>query len=135
MKTTDATDRVPPILTTTYCSRLGVALLLLLSTSTYGCPGGTALSQEPRPTYLIGYTEGRNDIPDGQFANWVTSRACLVRADGTARKVLAEQLTTKQGHSSLVTEHRRQSLARLRDLEATGEEHSTCPCRSLQEEY
>jgi Tol biopolymer transport system component len=41
---------------------------------------------------LIGYTEGRNDLPDGQFANWVTHRACVVRADGTGRRVLAEDL-------------------------------------------
>lgn len=44
---------------------------------------------------LIGYTEGRNDIPDGQFANWVTNRACIVQADGRGRRVLAEELTRK----------------------------------------
>ncbi|MEI7921565.1 MAG: hypothetical protein WCJ40_06615 [Planctomycetota bacterium] len=53
------------------------------------------MAQESRPTYLIGYTEGRNDLPEGQFANWVTNRACLVRADGTGRRVLAEELTQK----------------------------------------
>jgi Tol biopolymer transport system component len=47
-------------------------------------------ADEPMP--LIGYTEGRNDLPDGQFANWVTHRACVVRADGTGRRVLAEEL-------------------------------------------
>ena len=47
-------------------------------------------ADEPMP--LIGYTEGRNDLPDGQFANWVTHRACVVRADGTGRRVLAEDL-------------------------------------------
>ncbi|MFM1800803.1 MAG: hypothetical protein RJA81_155, partial [Planctomycetota bacterium] len=40
----------------------------------------------------IGYTEGRNDLPNGQFFNWVTNRACLIRADGTERKVLGEAL-------------------------------------------
>lgn len=47
-------------------------------------------ADEPMP--LIGYTEGRNDLPDGQFANWVTHRACVVRADGMGRRVLAEDL-------------------------------------------
>jgi len=47
-------------------------------------------ADEPMP--LIGYTEGRNDLPDGQFANWVTHRACVVRADGEGRRVLAEDL-------------------------------------------
>ena len=45
---------------------------------------------------LIGYTEGRNDIPEGQFANWITSRACVVRADGTGRKLLAEELMANE---------------------------------------
>ena len=45
---------------------------------------------------LIGYTEGRNDLEGGQFVNWRTNRACLVRADGTGRKVLAEELTRKE---------------------------------------
>jgi TolB protein len=44
---------------------------------------------------LIGYTEGRNDLPDGQFVNWVTNRACVVRADGSGRRVLANELTQK----------------------------------------
>lgn len=47
---------------------------------------------ETKPAYLIGYTEGRNDLPEGQFANWATSRACVVGADGTGRRVLAEEL-------------------------------------------
>src|SRR5262245_719113 len=51
--------------------------------------------EEARPTCWIGYTEGRNDLPGGQFANWVTNRACVVRADGTGRRVLAEELTRK----------------------------------------
>ena len=48
-----------------------------------------------RDEYLIGYTEGRIDLPDGQFANWVTNRACLVRADGSGRRVLGEELAQK----------------------------------------
>jgi hypothetical protein len=48
------------------------------------------------PLALIGYTEGRNDIADGQFANWITNRACLVRADGSGYKQLAEELLAKE---------------------------------------
>ncbi|MEQ1827096.1 MAG: hypothetical protein ABL921_14170 [Pirellula sp.] len=43
----------------------------------------------------IGYTQGRNDLPEGQFVNWVTNRACMVRADGTSREVLAAELSQK----------------------------------------
>ncbi len=39
-----------------------------------------AAAEETRPTLLIGYTEGRNDLAEGQFANWVTNRACIVSA-------------------------------------------------------
>jgi Tol biopolymer transport system component len=48
------------------------------------------------PPFLIGYTEGRNDLEGGQFVNWVTNRACVVGADGKGRKVLAEELTKKE---------------------------------------
>jgi TolB protein len=54
-----------------------------------------ACAEEARPTCWIGYTEGRNNLPGGQFPNWVTNRACTVRADGTGRRVLAEELTRK----------------------------------------
>ncbi len=57
--------------------------------------GAMALSAEPRPRLLIGYTESRNDLPGGQFFNWETSRASVVSADGTGRRRLAEELTTK----------------------------------------
>ncbi len=53
------------------------------------------LNKEQRPQFLIGYTEGRNDIPTGQFANWITNRACIVQADGQGRRLLAEELTRK----------------------------------------
>jgi TolB protein len=45
---------------------------------------------------LIGYTEGRNDLPDGQFANWVTQRACTVQFDGSERKAVANELITRE---------------------------------------
>ncbi|MCC6507850.1 MAG: PD40 domain-containing protein [Pirellulaceae bacterium] len=68
--------------------RNGTVLLILVV-----C-GASSLASDALP--LIGYTEGRNDIPGGQFFNWVTNRACVVRADGSDRKVLAETLTTKE---------------------------------------
>lgn len=52
-------------------------------------------AQEPnaqKPNCLIGYTEGRNDSPNGQHANWVTKRAYVVRADGTHRKEIGNSL-------------------------------------------
>ena len=55
-----------------------------------------ASGDDATPTHLIGYTEGRNDLPGGQFVNWVTNRACVVRADGKERRVLAEELTRKE---------------------------------------
>ena len=55
-----------------------------------------ASADDARPTTLIGYTEGRHDLPGGQFENWVTNRACVVRADGTERRVLAESLTQQE---------------------------------------
>lgn len=39
-----------------------------------------------RAHYLIGYTDMRCDDPRGQFYNWRTSRAMIVRADGSARR-------------------------------------------------
>jgi len=69
-------------------------LLAVLEIMTSGLAG--AAENADRPAYLIGYTEGRNDLPEGQFANWVTNRACVVRADGSGRRVLAEELSRKQ---------------------------------------
>ncbi len=48
-------------------------------------------SAEP-PKSWIGYTEGRNDLPNGQFYNWQTNRACIVRSDGSERTELAVEL-------------------------------------------
>lgn len=54
-----------------------------------------SFADDARPEGWIGYTEGRNDLPGGQFFNWITNRACVIRADGTQRRVLAEELTRK----------------------------------------
>nr|MCU0873585.1 hypothetical protein [Pirellulaceae bacterium] len=52
-----------------------------------------ALGAEPqvadRP---IGYTELQTDLPGGRHANVRTSRAVVIRADGSGRRVLAEEL-------------------------------------------
>ena len=37
---------------------------------------------------LIGYTEYRTNLPGGRHANQVTSQACLIKADGTSRRIL-----------------------------------------------
>jgi len=52
-------------------------------------------AEAPRPTRWVGYTLGRNDLPEGQYVNWTTNRACVVRADGTDRRMIGEALITK----------------------------------------
>jgi Tol biopolymer transport system component len=42
--------------------------------------------------YLVGYTEYRADQPGGMHPYLTSHRACLVRADGTGRRLLAEEL-------------------------------------------
>jgi TolB protein len=58
---------------------------------------GSATVEEPaaarEPTSaLIGYTELQTDLPGGRHANVATMRACVCRADGTDRRLLAEDL-------------------------------------------
>jgi TolB protein len=43
----------------------------------------------------IGYTELRTNLPGGRHPNQATMRACLVQADGTKRRLLAQELTEK----------------------------------------
>lgn len=50
------------------------------------------------PDLLIGYTEYRTDLPGGRHVNVKTMRAVVVKADGTGRRVLAEELTRKPNH-------------------------------------
>ena len=71
----------------------GVALL--------GCLATTTRAEDPKPTGTmnwpwIGYSEGRNDLPEGQFDNWSTKRACIVKADGTGRREIASELAQRQ---------------------------------------
>jgi TolB protein len=49
------------------------------------------------PDLLIGYTEMRTDLPGGRYVNEATRRAVVVKADGTGRLVLAEELTREAG--------------------------------------
>src|SRR5712691_1024798 len=42
--------------------------------------------------YLIGYTELRTNLPGGRHANVTTMRARVVKADGTNRRLLGEEL-------------------------------------------
>ena len=50
------------------------------------------------PNLLIGYTEFRTDLPGGRHANVKTRRAVVIKADGTGRRVLAEELTREAGY-------------------------------------
>ncbi|MBL6705198.1 MAG: hypothetical protein ISQ06_03745 [Planctomycetaceae bacterium] len=68
-------------------------LLFYFLVSPAWCQNAPPVNTERRSESLIGYTEGRNDLKGGQFVNWRTNRACVVRSDGTGRKVLAEELT------------------------------------------
>jgi TolB protein len=55
-------------------------------------------SVETSPDGLIGYTEFRTNLPGGRHGNVTTMRAVVVKADGTGRRVLAEELT-REKHS------------------------------------
>jgi Tol biopolymer transport system component len=71
--------------------------VLLCTAINIGSSAVCGAADEP-PPLLIGYTESRNDIEGGQFFNWETSRACVVRADGTGRRVIGEELI-QQDHA------------------------------------
>ncbi len=51
---------------------------------------------EPPPDLLIGYTELRTNLPGGRHGNVTTMRAVVVKADGTGRRALAEELTREK---------------------------------------
>ncbi|MBI2432149.1 MAG: PD40 domain-containing protein [Candidatus Hydrogenedentes bacterium] len=55
--------------------------------------GRTAVRRRA-PGPLLGYTEYRTNLPT-RHANQVTSRACVVGADGSGRRILAEELCTE----------------------------------------
>ncbi|MFN9437260.1 MAG: exo-alpha-sialidase, partial [Planctomycetota bacterium] len=51
--------------------------------------------ESPRD-WWIGYSESRNDLPEGQFANWITRRAYVVRADGSQRRSIGAELASQE---------------------------------------
>jgi Tol biopolymer transport system component len=55
----------------------------------------TAHAETPRPETLIGYTELSTNLPGGRHANIVTMRAMTVRADGTLKRTVAEELASE----------------------------------------
>jgi Tol biopolymer transport system component len=55
------------------------------------------------PDLLIGCTELRTDLPGGRHVNVKTMRAAVVKADGTGRRVLAEDLTKEKGSWTQLT--------------------------------
>jgi Tol biopolymer transport system component len=68
-------------------------LSLVLVAAALSSPGG-----ETPPNLHIGYTELHTNLPGGRHGNVTTMRAVMVKADGTGRRVLAEELT-REKHS------------------------------------
>jgi hypothetical protein len=80
-------------------SKLTVLVLALLpAASLAGEPAAAADRDDKPPDALIGYTELRTNLPGGRAANIKTERAVVVKADGTGRRVLAEELTREAGY-------------------------------------
>ena len=73
--------------------RLGAAAVALGPAGALSAADGA----EAPPDLLIGYTEFRTDLPGGRYVNVWTMRAAVVKADGTGRRVLAEELTREAG--------------------------------------
>ncbi|HAC91607.1 MAG TPA: hypothetical protein DCF63_13405, partial [Planctomycetaceae bacterium] len=74
-------------------------LLLIFASGIFWLNTGQAFAddlQNTRPTLLIGYSECRNDLPDGQYANWLTKRSYVVCADGTKRREIGGELVQDQ---------------------------------------
>src|SRR5437763_8827662 len=63
-------------------------------------PGLLRAADDNPPDLLIGYTEFRTDLPGGRYVNVATMRAAVVKADGTGRRVLAEELTREKNAST-----------------------------------
>jgi TolB protein len=72
--------------------RLGAAAVALGPAGALSAADGA----EAPPDLLIGYTEFRTDLPGGRHVNVWTMRAAVVKADGTGRRVLAEELTKEK---------------------------------------
>ncbi len=66
---------------------IGLLVLPVLSLADDGPADWTEINGIP-----IGYTEFRTNLPEGRHANVRTMRACVVHADGSGLRVLAEEL-------------------------------------------
>jgi Tol biopolymer transport system component len=71
---------------------LPVTLIFLMYA---GCVAQARADEPAAPTGRIGFTSGRNDLPGGQYVNWVTNRACATEANGGDQRELAASLTTR----------------------------------------
>ncbi|QJX00668.1 TolB-like translocation protein [Frigoriglobus tundricola] len=69
---------------------LGAVIALAAPSIAGAADPGPAAASDGRPA--IGYTELRTNLPGGRHANVRTMRAAVVRADGTGRRLLAEEL-------------------------------------------
>jgi Tol biopolymer transport system component len=69
---------------------------LLWATLAWGLIGAAAPGRAQAPAWpeaLIGYTEYQTNLPGGRQVNVMTMRAVVVKADGTGRRALAEELS------------------------------------------
>lgn len=73
------------------CGLIAIALWLLLAAGCQTTPTGASRSK-----YLLGYTEMRCDDDRGQFYNWRTRRAMIVRADGSQRREVGSSAITNE---------------------------------------
>src|SRR5262245_9347635 len=74
-------------------------LRLVVATAAFS-PGFLRADDDKPPDLLIGYNEFRTDLPGGRYVNIWTRRAVVAKADGTGRRVLAEELTLEKGYST-----------------------------------
>lgn len=74
-----------------WCIFVTIELFLVLSATQ------TLFSQQTfveKPKFLVGFTRSRNDLEQGQHANWITKRAFIVEADGTHAREVGQALIT-----------------------------------------
>ena len=72
-------------------------LCLVFAVCLAGC-GQRSPSMAERANYLIGYTDMQRDDPRGQFYNWRTRRAMIIRADGSGQREIGSSWITTQNH-------------------------------------
>jgi TolB protein len=75
-------------------------VLCLVAAAAVFSPGFLRADDDKPPDLLIGYTEFRTDLPGGRHANVKTRRPVVVKADGTGRRVLAEELTREADYTT-----------------------------------